>query len=675
MRDASQSRIGPSAQFGSTSNSPASGYLTSNNHVRPTEPCCSDIVCYALEVTRTYRQLLADALAAWLPVALVAFANIQFILNHFYGRAPYLLDAGWGSGLVHRSGPELVNPSIACDYARTFYGVHVSPFLSLLSILSYAAPVQRIEWYALSQAIVYAPLALTVYLLHPSAESRSLRQSALIGLTALAFCFSGGVLLCIDYPHFEPAIATFECLMLACLVTGRKRLGWLMLALTVSLREDAGLHTALTLLPLMYISFRGGDVGVSRRTLLRMAAIALGMSLLAVVVQRLFFPARRLFQTEYLGEPALAHLTVRTILDRIDWVARNCPFITLPLLASVLVAAVRRDARYLLGWAAATPWLVANLLAYQTEKWCFAAYAGFPFLVAFFWTLLYGVAIDRWRRDALRVTLKLLFILTCILTTLAIRITHPSVVPSVLSGAVEGAPPSARQLRAATALLASRTKDLGDFRVDEPIAALALESVALHNTYHPGSGNFDTLLFHQLNPQLDARALTDLSAHGIEMCTHLVGTGLVVCSKLDEARKSLSGLPTDQLPPMLALGLADGPTRALTVGPNGVVVRSDSPSGPTLGLRRVQMGAAGSFEVVWDVVVEDVPAKAVDLGALELLLDNDVVGRAVVSVEGGHRQQLRISFAASAEQVMEVRFHHRGGTLSVERAQLFKLGR
>src|SRR5215468_7828614 len=137
----------------------------------------------------------APQLTGIVPAALLCIGVARHALTHFFVRAPVLLDAGWFSALVYRNGLIPDNPLIACDYAPTYYGVHLTPFLSALSLLSYLAPVGRIEWYALTQAIVYLPLAIAPWAVAAQLDrATALRRAPITLAAALAFCFGGQLL-------------------------------------------------------------------------------------------------------------------------------------------------------------------------------------------------------------------------------------------------------------------------------------------------------------------------------------------------------------------------------------------------------------------------------------------------------------------------------------------------
>ena len=313
------------------------------------------------------------------------------ILNHFFAHAPYLLDAGWYSDIVYRAGVFPKNPTIACDYAEWYYGVHPSAYVSLFSILSYLSPLPRIEWYALFQVTVFLPFAWAVYALVAKVQPiRSWAGIAIATLAALAFTFSGQILRMIPYPHYEVAIPAYICLMLVMLTTGRQRWAWVFFALALSIREDAGVHTAMALLPLVYLKWRGTELAPRMRTLLVMCGVGIGVTVIGSLSQKLVFHGPSIMGIVYLGDPIYSHINGAEIARRAAGFFAESKFLFYPFLATCVLAAARRDARYLLGWLAGAPWFLLNFLAAQPQKSTFEAYSGFPYIVSVFWVLLYG---------------------------------------------------------------------------------------------------------------------------------------------------------------------------------------------------------------------------------------------------------------------------------------------
>ncbi|HEV7557983.1 MAG TPA: hypothetical protein VGO00_21095, partial [Kofleriaceae bacterium] len=358
-------------------------------------------------------------LAGVLPAALLCIGIGHVILNHFFSHAPYLLDSGWYSDIVYRAGLAPRNPQIACDYADWYFGVHFSPFISVFSIASYVVPLDRIEWYAVFQAICFLPFGVATYMLASRIEPQiSPRRLPITIAAAIAFAFNGQILRMVTYPHYEGAIAGFGCLVLVALVTSRIRLAWILFAIAISVREDAGFHTALAIAPLLYLQWRGVEMSPSRRTVVAMIAIAIGSSVLGSLCQKLVFHGPSVMTIVYLGEPIYGHLSWSVIGQRAQNFFATCQVMYYPFIATCVVAAIKRDVRYLLGWAAGLPWFVLNFLAAQEQKATFEAYSGFPYIVSIFWVYLYGAKLAPATRRFRPVIVEAMFIAICLLATL-----------------------------------------------------------------------------------------------------------------------------------------------------------------------------------------------------------------------------------------------------------------
>lgn len=124
--------------------------------------------------------------------------------------------------------------------------------------------------------------------------------------------------------------------------------------------------------------------------MLAMLGVCLLMSVAAMIIQRAFFEPANLFQHLYIGDPPYAHVNAAELQRRLMLLAEKAAFIVWPFLATVGLALITLDARYLLGWAAELPWFVFNLLAVEELKSVFSIYTGFPFVASLFWIGAYG---------------------------------------------------------------------------------------------------------------------------------------------------------------------------------------------------------------------------------------------------------------------------------------------
>jgi len=619
---------------------------------------------------RRYRAL-QRIFVAFVPAVLLGVGNTRFILNHFYARTPYLLDSGWFAALVHRAGFIQVNPDVACDYARTYWGVHVSPFLSFFSLASYAFPLERIDWYAVFQGAVFAPLGCVWYLVASrSAPARGWAHLAVSTAAALAFAFGAQVLFCVPYPHFEIAIAAWICVLLASLATGRKFLADVAFVLALSVREDAGLHTGLALLPLWWIARRRDGAAIEPRPVLRLAAGAFAWSVVAVAIQKLGFPAPGLFRTEYLGQPAFAHINLGLVIERLRYLVEHHSFMVIPFAAAASLATWRRDAGYLLGYLGALPWFLVNLLAHQEQKGHFDAYTGFPFIVSAFWTYLYGALLVPTGQRFRPLVFESMVGAASIAATVAFAMSFPGMLPSIARDMVDTSATRRDLVRTFAERMQSRRSDFGRVLIDDAVGAVATDAFHFSDYYlHyvPGAKDVDAIAFHQHS--IRSIVLPDLAALGMR-CTHVLGTGFSVCHGDRVPEDVFAGLPTEEVPPLLAFALF-GPRGERIAPRNGVVTKDVTPG---LLFGALLEGLSGEHEVVLTLDVHEVQPGPDDLVFLEVAVDN-VVRATARAPRQPARHELVVPADLRPEQVLAIRLWQRApASFTISDAQLRRAG-
>lgn len=327
--------------------------------------------------------------AALLPATIIFVACACFVFNHFYVRGPFLHDSGWYSFIIWRQGLLPNNPPMAHGLPD-YCGIHVSILVSLASLLSNLFPGERVDYYCLFQGAIYAPLTLVVPVLVEGERRRTLGSATIVGVVSLVFATSGQVIACIGFPHYEILIVVGTCLLLAGLATGRTGVAWLGMAIAAGTREDGGFHAASVLGAVLACDLLRRPFPVPRRTVWTMGLVALGLGVVFFVVQKKLFQGANLFREEYLGNPPLSHLAGGAVGHRLGAFAEHARVVAFPLAATAAIAAVMRDARYLLGWAATSPWLLLNLFAHQELKAIFSIYTGFPFVASIFWVAAYS---------------------------------------------------------------------------------------------------------------------------------------------------------------------------------------------------------------------------------------------------------------------------------------------
>jgi hypothetical protein len=179
-------------------------------------------------------------------------------------------------------------------------------------------------------------------------------------------------------------------MMIAGFAVSKPPVAWLGLALAGATREDGGFHALAFTLAALACSLSGRRFPIERGTLIRMAIAAAAMSAAAVFVQNFVFESAGTFGRQFLGQPALGHLTPELLQRRLLSLPLRTGFVVFPMIGSVVVAALARDARYLLGWVAELPWMLVCVLALSEGKGALGTYNGFPLVASIFWVGAYG---------------------------------------------------------------------------------------------------------------------------------------------------------------------------------------------------------------------------------------------------------------------------------------------
>lgn len=468
-----------------------------------------------------------------LPIAALFWANFAFTYNHFYVTGPYMHDAGWFSYIVYRQGGFPHNPAIA-ERLPSYFSLHVSLAISAASVVSSVVPLDRVDWYCIFQGAIYAPLGFAVALLFPAgARPTPLRLVGAIGLSSIVFSFNGQAIACMLYPHYEILIADGICLMLAGLAVGRTRIAAAGLALAIAAREDGGLHAAAFLVALLASDVLGQAFPVARRRVWTMLGIAIAGTICLMALQKGVFHAKGLFKHEYLGQPAYGHLTGAVLLSRVRDLLERSLFIVLPAMATIVLAAITRDPRWLLGWIIQIPWFLLNFLACQPLKAHFSIYTGFPFIGSIFWIGAYGRV-----RSGARWTCRPILLPVAGISLLSLLGYGISLPDFLLAGVeamwaphrIDGAAIRryARELRA-------RPDAYGRILVDPAMASWALESLRPEEVVHNGTDgigfrDWDSFTFFRTG-LLGPTTFNALARGHFSSCAEMTDTAIVLCSR------------------------------------------------------------------------------------------------------------------------------------------------
>jgi hypothetical protein len=284
-------------------------------------------------------------------------------------------------------------------------------------------------------------------------------------------------------------------------------------------------------------------------------------------VQKLFFASDTL-NNIYLGSPPFHHVTWQLIAERAGLFLVNCQHIYYPFLATCVVAALRRDARYLLGWAATTPWFLLNFLAFQGVKATFFAYAGIPFLVAIFWVYLYGAWFAPPARRLRPAVIEAVFALVSMASTLGVYRANPLATEIIAREMVTPHVWPRTQVHGFAEALGKRVERFGRLYVDDGVASLTLEWLRASNNWHAGVKPADAIAFHRggRNP----RVLEDVLANRLDVCTLARRTDLAVCTREPLPPDTFGATKVEVVPALFAF--SDLTPRGIRVTPRGIAL-------------------------------------------------------------------------------------------------------
>ncbi len=599
-----------------------------------------------------------------LPVVVAFLSQWHFIHNHFFERGGYLLDSGWYSAIIYHNGLFPKNPAVAHSVTH-YYDLHVSPLVSSFSLLSYLVPVDRITWYAFFQGVLYGLLPLGPFIIFRKLFPRPSGLNLALGSSvAIAFAFSGQVLMCAGYPHFEVAAPALLSVVLASLVAGHHRMAWVALALTVGVREDAGFHAFAALFVLGVPVWLMKAKPAWRRSLPWMLGFSFLASLCAFATQKLIFNGHSLFVEEYIGSPAFSHLSGTILIERSLNFLRECQFIYGPFIGTALAALLFRDARFILGWLAYAPWLAVNFLAVQELKAVFSIYTGFVFVTSLFWVLLVGAM--RWDESGRLASVRDKVLLTFLAISLSSTL-----------GAFASKPVSVRKLFRSMAWAHSRDSDavrtfagtfcqdkeaLGRVLVDHSVAALTLDCLKPDEVYSGGPipPEVDTVVYFKSG--LSTRQVLQETLHSDYSLSYRVGRSPVRL----RSRRDIGAQPAWKAELRPVEGLLDALTLksgSVSREPEGVRITKNTKRGIQIYGPYVSL-PSGRYTTTWSLQLSKIDEEAEEIAILDVTENRKVVVREKVLVSRGQRQKLTLAFSLESGEVsgpLEFRIWYHGG--------------
>jgi hypothetical protein len=456
------------------------------------------------------------------PVALVVIATIaifyvhyRLILGHF-SDGGFILDSGWFAYLYASGDPWLQNPQIIGDFS--YYNIHITPYLSTLSVFFNAIGLDGISAFALHQGAAFAIFAASLMAIALRGD-RS--WPALLVLAAAVVLVTVGdiVIQIASYPHFEMAMIAFCTLGAALAQRGHRWWALAAFAVAALVREDGGLYAFAFLVAAPVVRHSDGEPwrGILRAWELPTAALFALYAVSMFWIKSRYFPAFPTFASNFSGSN-WDHVTLDLLLRRLIYLSHSGrPMISL----AVLIGLTWFSRRYLTLFVLMSPLLVAHILAVRDVLAQFGLYYVIPWLViwvGFFLVASYRAAAGRMK------TAEALILLagSIVCTTPVFALVAPPAPP-----AVDWATTELRDLRAIASdtkrltaaaerpclqvSLAAITPDVPpSFQLDEAEAIDACSAVLLLN----GSRHYDSYIAN-----LDAAGfmLQETSTNGVEL--------------------------------------------------------------------------------------------------------------------------------------------------------------
>jgi len=318
-----------------------------------------------------------------IPATLVA----NYTLNHFYVTGGYFLDSGWYSFLAtHATSWPIENPAAI---GGNYFIYHFSPSFYWQSALYHVffGWTPSAVFYSLLHGALFGCIGLSVYRF--IGGSRWLLFGILAAILSVLAAFNGVALASIGFPHPEIGIPAMLLLALASYYRQEPVRFVIILALGLSLREDAGLHYfGLFFLLFLWscLPDRMGGGGKPQAAYFWMGLACLAYAGLAIFVQRVFFfrPGWDLLSHIYLGSPPFAHVTWDFVKQRL-WAHSFVLYVYAPLGLTIGLFLLRRDTLILVGFLSTVPWLVLSFFAPLFQASALTSYYGFPVLVGILW--------------------------------------------------------------------------------------------------------------------------------------------------------------------------------------------------------------------------------------------------------------------------------------------------
>ena len=313
----------------------------------------------------------ADDRVLWLIAAattIIVFALHYAILIGHFAQGGELLDAGWFAHLIGSGDPWLHGPTTVD--AQSYYNVHVSPWLSAVTVAVHALGLDRFTGFAFHQALTFSVFAASLFAIVLRSQSPA-RRWLFSGSVVLALA-SDLVLEIAGFPHFEMATLAFCTLGVALAQRGKTLAALVAFGVATLVREDGGLFALLFLVLLRVMR---GDGWKEWRAILGSwelrAAAVFGVTAVAMFwIKSAYFLGYPTFSANFSGNN-WDHVTPTLVMNRVVYLLTTPrPFFTV----AVTLALAFYSWRYLVTPVLISPLITAHVLAVRDDLAKFPLY-------------------------------------------------------------------------------------------------------------------------------------------------------------------------------------------------------------------------------------------------------------------------------------------------------------
>lgn len=335
---------------------------------------------------RQLRASLSAFVAFAVPFLLIYF----YILNHFYNQGAFFLDSGWYADLMHEHW-SLPNPKVILiseTYPpKSFYSNHVSPFLSLIAVLSHELSLDRVQVFAVYNGTSHGLLALFMCrILTRWWFTSTLISMMLAALLAISYALNGLAINIASYPHFVMLIPALLLGTIYFLLDGRIISAAIAGILALLLREDVGFHLVAMLGVFIVFKRIEGIPLQSQRTLIIFLLLAFLYSCAAIFIQKQF---ASLSQFDYVyGSSAFGHVTPELVSRRLRQILDSRGYIWVPVALIGFGVFIFRNPYIAVGVVAFIPWMALQFLAVSDIPGTLQVLYAYPLMLIPAWLII-----------------------------------------------------------------------------------------------------------------------------------------------------------------------------------------------------------------------------------------------------------------------------------------------